>query len=113
MSPVSAKVGDTITVSFDVSNTGSRDGAEVAQVYVGDPSARVARPARELKAFRKVRLKPGQTKHVSLTLDRRAFAYYDVGKHGWQVDPGRFTIYVGDASNHTPLATDLTMGKTR
>jgi len=113
VSPASAKAGDTITVSFDVSNTGSRDGAEVAQVYVGDPSARVARPARELKAFRKVRLKPGQTKHVSLTLDRRAFAYYDVGKHGWQVDPGRFTIYVGDASNHTPLVTDLTMGKTR
>jgi beta-glucosidase len=113
VSPASAKVGDTITVSFDVSNTGSRDGAEVAQVYVGDPSARVARPARELKAFRKVRLKPGQTTHVSLTLDRRAFAYYDVGKHGWQVDPGRFTVYVGDASNHTPLATDLTMGKTR
>ncbi len=110
VSPAAAKIGHTVTVAFDVTNTGARDGAEVAQVYVGDPSAKLARPARELKAFRKVRLKPGQTAHVSLTLDRRSFAYYDVGKHGWQVDPGRFTVYVGDASNHTPLSATLTLG---
>ncbi|MEP6898487.1 MAG: glycoside hydrolase family 3 C-terminal domain-containing protein, partial [Rhodanobacter sp.] len=110
VSPASAKVGDTVTVSFDVTNTGARDGAEVAQVYVGDPSAKLARPARELKAFRKVSLRPGEIRHVSLTLHRRSFAYYDVSKHGWQVDPGRFTVYVGDASNNTPLAASLTLG---
>jgi beta-glucosidase len=100
---------DQVEVSFDVANTGRREGAEVAQVYVGDPSAKVARPARELKAFRKVRLKPGQSQHISLRLDRRAFAYYDVGHHAWQVDPGLFKLYVGDASNHTPLEASLTL----
>ncbi|GLQ87447.1 glycoside hydrolase family 3 C-terminal domain-containing protein [Dyella flagellata] len=100
---------DQVQVSFDVRNTGKREGAEVAQVYVGDPSAKVARPARELKAFRKLRLKPGQTQHVSLLLDRRAFAYYDVGHHDWQVDPGLFKVYVGDASNDTPLEASLTL----
>lgn len=110
LSPAAAKAGDTVSVSFEVTNTGRRAGAEVAQVYVGDPSAKVARPARELKAFRKVRLQPGQTGHVTLTLDRRSFAYYDVKQHAWQVDPGRFKVYVGDASNHTPLSADLTLG---
>lgn len=98
-----------VEVSFDVANTGSREAAEVAQVYVADPSAKVARPARELKAFRKVRLKPGQAQHVTLQLDRRAFAYYDVDHHGWQVDPGLFKVFVGDASNNTPLAVDVTL----
>jgi beta-glucosidase len=105
LSAVSAS-GD-VTVSFDVRNTGAREGAEVAQVYVGDPSARVSRPARELKAFRKLRLAPGATEHVSVTLDRRAFAYYDVGRRDWQVDPGKFTVFVGDASDQTPLRGDL------
>jgi beta-glucosidase len=98
-----------VEVSFDVTNTGQREGAEVAQVYVGDPSAKVARPARELKAFRKVRLQAGQTQRVTLQLDRRAFAYYDVGRHDWRVDPGLFKVYVGDASDHTPLEATLTL----
>ena len=102
---------DKAEVSFDVTNTGQREGAEVAQVYVGDPSAAVARPARELKAFSKVRLKPGETQHVTLHLDRRAFAYYDVGRHDWQVDPGLFKVYVGDASDNTPLVADLVLSK--
>lgn len=110
LSPVQAKADGTVSVSFDVTNTGQRAGAEVAQVYVGDPSAKVARPARELKAFHKVRLQPGQTEHVTLTLDRRSFAYYDVKRHAWQVDPGRFKVYVGDASNNTPLSADLAIG---
>ena len=110
LSPVQAKADSTVSVSFDVTNTGQRAGAEVAQVYVGDPSAKVARPARELKAFHKVRLPPGQTEHVTLTLDRRSFAYYDVKRHAWQVDPGRFKVYVGDASNNTPLSADLAIG---
>ncbi|GLQ91246.1 beta-glucosidase [Dyella acidisoli] len=100
---------DHVEISFDVTNIGKREGAEVAQVYVGDPSAKVARPARELKAFRKVRLKPGQTQHVTLQLDRRAFAYYDVSRHDWQVDPGLFKVYVGDASNSISLEAELTL----
>ncbi|MBB3226026.1 beta-glucosidase [Luteibacter sp. Sphag1AF] len=109
LSASKAHVGDTITVDLDVTNTGPREGAEVVQVYVGDPSARVARPARELKGFQKLRLAPGQTGHVTLKLDRRAFAYYDVKRHDWQVDPGKFRIFVGNASNNVPLAADLTL----
>lgn len=105
--PRQASAGAGVDVSFDVTNTGKMTAAEVAQVYVGDPSATVPRPARELKAFRKVRLAPGQTEHVTLHLDRRAFAYYDVGRKDWAVDPGQFRIYVGDSSAQTPLLADL------
>ncbi|SFS19011.1 beta-glucosidase [Dyella sp. OK004] len=111
LSPARPTTDGPVTVSFDVRNSGAREGAEVAQVYVGDPSAAVPRPAMELKAFSKVRLTPGQTQHVTLTLDRRAFAYYDVKGHGWKVDPGRFRIYVGNASDRTPLTADFTLGK--
>ncbi|HET8764365.1 MAG TPA: glycoside hydrolase family 3 C-terminal domain-containing protein, partial [Rhodanobacter sp.] len=110
--PAVGHAGDAVQVSFEVRNTGKRAGAEVAQVYVSDPSATVVRPERELKAFEKVRLAPGQSRRVTLTLDRRAFAYYDPGHNDWKVDPGRFVIRVGDASNHTPLTADLTLEKT-
>ena len=105
--PHQASAGAGLDVSFDVTNVGAVTAAEVAQVYVGDPSASVPRPAKELKAFRKVRLAPGQTEHVTVHLDRRAFAYYDVGRKDWAVDPGQFHIYVGDSSAQTPLLADL------
>ncbi|HZS58904.1 MAG TPA: glycoside hydrolase family 3 C-terminal domain-containing protein [Gemmatimonadaceae bacterium] len=100
-------VNDQHTVSFDVTNTGTRAGATVAQVYVGDPSAHIKRPTKELKGFEKVRLAPGETKHISVTLNARAFSYWD---HGWHVDPGQFVIYVGDSSEHTPLSATLNVG---
>lgn len=103
----SGKESAGYTVSFDVANTGHREGATVAQVYVGDPSAKVKRPLKELKGFEKVRLGPGETRHVSVTLNRRAFAYWSDEKNGWQVDPGRFTVFVGDSSEHTPLTQDF------
>ncbi len=72
--------------SFDVTNTGSVEGAEVAQLYVSDPSAKAQRPERELKGFEKVRLAPGETKHVTLTLDARAFSYWDEAAHKWTIE---------------------------
>ena len=98
-----------IPVSFDVTNTGSVAGAEVAQLYVSDPSAKATRPERELKGFEKVRLAPGETKHVTLTLDARAFSYWDESAHKWTIDPGKFVIHVGDSSENTPLHADLTL----
>ncbi len=95
------------TVSFDVTNTGQREGATVAQVYVGDPSATVKRPAKELKGFEKVRLGPGDTHHVLITLDRRSLAYWSDQKNDWQVDPGKFVVFVGDSSENTPLTQDF------
>lgn len=97
-----------ITVSFDVTNTGKQAGAEVAQLYVGDPSAKVERPVKELKGFEKVRLEPGQSKHVTLQLDRRALSYWSEKDHGWRADPGRFIVFVGDSSEHTPLSAQFT-----
>jgi len=92
-----------VTVSFDVSNTGKRAGAEVAQLYVGDPHNSVPRPPKELKGFSKVYLNPGETKHVSIALDARSFSYYDVKSHAWKADPGQFNIYVGRSSADVQL----------
>jgi beta-glucosidase len=107
--PATAASGSAVTVSFDVTNTGSVAGAEVAQLYVSDPSAKVSRPERELKGFEKVRLAPGETKHVTLNLDARAFSYWDEAAHKWTIDPGKFVIRVGDSSENTPLSEELTL----
>jgi beta-glucosidase len=96
------------TVSFDVTNTGSRAAAEVAQVYVGDPHNSVPRPPRELKGFSKIELKPGETKRVSVPLDFRSLAYYDVQGHTWKADPGAFNIYVGRSDADIQLQGKLT-----
>ncbi|HKF48374.1 MAG TPA: glycoside hydrolase family 3 C-terminal domain-containing protein [Terracidiphilus sp.] len=107
--PATAQSGSTVPVSFDVTNSGSVEGAEVAQVYVSDPSAKAQRPERELKGFEKVRLKPGETKHVTVNLDRRAFSYWDENQHKWTIDPGKFVIRVGDSSESTQLSGELTL----
>ena len=105
--PATAASGSTVAVSFDVTNTGSVAGAEVAQLYVSDPSTKVSRPERELKGFEKVNLAPGETKHVTLNLDARAFSYWDTAAHKWTIDPGKFVIRVGDSSENTPLSAEL------
>jgi beta-glucosidase len=107
--PATAASGSTVPVSFDVTNTGSVEGAEVAELYVSDPSATVDRPERELKGFEKVRLAPGETKHVTLTLDARAFSYWSESAHQWTIDPGKFVIRVGDSSENTPLDAGITL----
>jgi beta-glucosidase len=99
----------SVKVSFDVENTGRRQAAEVAELYVGDPSAQIERPIEELKAFQKVRLEPGQHQRVTLTLDRRAFSYWDVKSQSWKIDPGKFTIFVGDSSENLPLNATITL----
>jgi len=78
-----------------VTNTGQREGADVAQVYVGEAHAAVPRPLRELKGFARVNLRPGAAQHVKVALDSRAFAYFDVEGHVWRIDPGEFAISVG------------------
>ena len=99
----------TTDLTVDVTNTGSVAGAEVAQLYVSDPSARANRPERELKGFEKVRLAPGETRHVTLSLDARAFSYWDESAHKWTIDPGKFIIRVGDSSEDTVLNAPLTL----
>ena len=109
VTPQDASPNGPITVSFDVENTGERTGAEVAEVYVGDPSATVPRPAKELKGFKRVMLKAGEIAHVSLSLNRRSLAYWSVQSHGWKVDPGKFVVYAGDSSEHLPLQAEFTV----
>jgi beta-glucosidase len=109
VTPETASANGPITVSFDVRNTGSRAGAEVAQVYVGDPSASVPRPVKELKGFVRVELQPGESRRVSVTLNRRSLAYWDVKSHGWKVDPGKFIAYAGDSSENVPLQQAFTV----
>jgi len=107
--PATATSGSTVAVSFDVTNTGNVPGAEVTQLYISDPSAKATRPERELKGFAKVRLAPAATQRVTLDLDARAFSYWDSAAHRWTIDPGKFTIHVGDSSENTPLNADLTL----
>jgi beta-glucosidase len=107
--PATATSGSKVAVSFDVTNTGKVAGAEVAQLYVSDPSSKVMRPERELKGFEKVRLAPGETKHITLNLDARAFSYWSDTAHKWTIDPGKFTILVGNSSENTPLHADVTL----
>lgn len=102
ISPTSTADG-MVTISFDVTNTGKRAGAEVAQVYVGDGHSKVERPAKELKGFAKLMLKPGETRRVTVKLDRRAFSYYDADSKHWTATPGEFSILVGGASNRIEL----------
>ena len=84
--------------TFDVTNTGKVAGATVAQVYVRPLAGTVDRPVQELKGFQRVDLKPGETRHVSVPLDHRSFAYWNVATHGWTVDPGPYEIAVGQSS---------------
>jgi len=87
-----------VQVSLELSNTGHRPGAEVVQIYVGQPQCPVERPVRELKGFAKVFLQPGETRLVQIDLSRDAFAYWSVEKNGWNVAPGEFVIEAGVSS---------------
>ncbi len=93
---VEATGPDTARASVAVTNTGARAGQHVVQVYVATTAGPVRRPARELRAFTKVRLEPGETRTVPLDLDRRAFAYYDIRAAGWIVAPGTYIVQAGE-----------------
>jgi beta-glucosidase len=95
---------DTLQVSVDVTNTGQRAGKEVVQLYVRDEQARLQRPDKELKAFAKVHLEPGESKTVTLSLGRDALAYYDDRSRQWVAEAGEFDALVG-ASSHDIRAT--------
>ena len=105
--PAHAAGDQTVSVSFDVTNTGHRAGAEVAEVYVGETHSSVPRPVKELKGFQKVRLDAGESRHVTVTLDRRAFAYYNVENHDWTVDAGEFSVSVGSSSEQIELTEKM------
>ena len=88
-----------IRISADVTNTGSRPGAEVVQLYIGDEQSSLPRPVKELKGFQKISLNPGQTQTVTFDITPDMLQYYDAAKGAWVAEPGTFTAYVGAASD--------------
>jgi beta-glucosidase len=103
---VTPRFDGSADVSFDVTNTGSRAGAEVAQVYVGPGPAvpGVQQAVRALRGYDRVGLAPGETRRETVTLDPRSFQYWNSAKHAWGTDYGQRTIWVGDSSANLPLS---------
>ncbi len=95
--------GETLGVSVDVQNTGKRAGKETVQVYLRDVQSRLMRPDKELKAFAKIELEPGETKTVTLALDQEALSYYDPAVKGWVAEGGEFEVLVGSSSRDIRL----------
>jgi beta-glucosidase len=93
---------DTVTVEFDVTNSGTRDGAEVAQVYVGMPAG-AGEPPKQLKGFQKLTIAAGKSGHASITLDARAFQTWDPNSHAWVTAAGTHNILVGSSSRDIKL----------
>ena len=98
---------DTWQVSLKVKNTGKVAGSEVVQLYISDVHSKVPRPVKELKGFARVTLDPGQDKTVSIPLNSRSFAYYDVKGKQWKVEPGSVEIMAGSSSADIRVKTNL------
>jgi beta-glucosidase len=103
-----SQLNGQVTVGLDVTNTGTRAGADVAQVYVGDPTA-AGEPPNQLKGFQKVFLQPGRTTHVTVHLDQRAFSVWDTATQAWRTTPGDYRIRVGDSSVNLPLSGTVSL----
>ncbi len=98
----------SVSVTADVTNTGRRAGAEVAQLYVGDPSSSlVPEPPDQLQGFVKVSLGPGQTRRVSFMLTSRSFSFWDTASSSWRVTGGTYRLNVGDSSRSLPLTASI------
>jgi beta-glucosidase len=102
-----AKEGNSALVKCTLKNIGKVAGAEVVQVYVKDDASSLPRPEKELKAFQKVSLNAGESREVTLQLTEDAFKYYDDTKKQWVLEPGKFTIFVGNSSRNTPVKTEV------
>jgi beta-glucosidase len=90
---------DTIKISFSLKNTGQVDGAEVAQVYVSEPKSLVLRPVKELKAFKKVFLRSGETQQIEMEIKVKDMAYYNEATQNWTVERGEYILHNASASN--------------
>ena len=97
------------TVSFEVKNTGDMDGKEIAEIYVRDVESALPRPIKELKGFSKVSLKKGASENITVTLNQRAFQYYNPEKKQWVLEPGKFEILVGSSSDHILLTKEIVL----
>lgn len=105
---------EQIEVSLDITNVGSQKGKEIVQLYVSPcEEAVVSRPPRELKAFDKIELEPGETKKVTFHLEKRAFAYWDIDVHDWVAEPGRYQILAAASSRDIRCITEIELTGSR
>lgn len=103
---------DTLTVTYKVKNIGDTDGAEITQLYVGDMESTIFRAVKELRGFKKVFLKAGEEKEITLTLSKRDFAFFNVYTGEFNVESGEFAILVGASSRDIKLIKKVTVNST-
>jgi beta-glucosidase len=109
LTPTSMEWGKSeqkIEAELDVQNTGKRAGAEVVQLYVEQP-AQNGEPPRQLRAFKKIELSPGESRHVRLTLEKRSFSIYDASAHAWKFPLGTYRVLAGTSSRDLPLQAEI------
>ena len=108
--PDLARAGADFTVTCNLTNTGQRTGAEVVQLYLEHLDPAETMPVRQLKAFAKQQLAPGEQTRVALTVPARAFAWYDVDAGQWTVNPGHYRLHIGTSSRKLPVVHDIEIG---
>lgn len=96
---------DQITFYVDVKNTGKKEGSEIVQLYISDLESSLPRPIKELKSFKKIHLKPGETQTVALTIDKSALSYFNPETHSWVAEPGEFEALIGASSEEIKSST--------
>jgi beta-glucosidase len=104
--------GGSVQASIDVTNTGTRPGSEIVELYVHDPNPQIDKPVRELKGFAKVSLEPGQTKTVIVPITPRDLAYFDVAGKQWKADAGLYEIQIGASSRDIRGTANLRLNET-
>lgn len=109
VSKTSMKDTDTVSVTVDITNKGKTAGKEIVQLYVADKESFVIRPKKELKGFEKIELAPGETKTVTFTLGKSAFAYWNMELGGWHVESGEFDILIGKSSREIECQKTITV----
>jgi beta-glucosidase len=109
ISQPSLSPGETLDVSVSVSNTGSRLGKEVLQLYVSPPASAIFRPQKELKAFQKVELAPGESQTVHFELRHGDFAYWNAKIHAWHCEAGEYRLLLGTSAAESPLEATVVL----
>jgi len=107
----SATAQSAATVTFSITNTGSRAGTAVAQVYLGNRHSTVSRPLKELKGFTRVALKPAETQQVRVPISARAFCFYDEKAKQWRAEAGTYEVIVGISAEQVELSGELKLDK--
>lgn len=102
-----SKNGDSFEIKFDIKNSGSIAGSEVAQLYLASTKSEIDKPIKELKGFAKVTLNPGETKSVNLSITEKDFSYFNEEKHSWKTDQGVYKVMISASSRDIKLKTEV------